>query len=76
MFKFTQGSTPEDIILQVASSSSVQGAVDFGRILAFRLSDLGSDGTQYHWNEVTNDYTTTSSFVSSGRCDVYAQWQR
>lgn len=64
MFVYTQPGTPEDIILQVASASTSTVTVELGTIIVINLDDLGTDGSEYHYNEVTSDYTTTSSFVA------------
>lgn len=61
MYKFTQPATTELVKLQVSSSNASFTAnvrANSGRIIAINLDDIGTDGTDYYYNEVTADFTT------------------
>lgn len=63
MRRITQGASPEAITLDLGSSSTNDVTADVF-FMAFNCTDLGTENTDWYWNEVTADYTTTSSYVS------------
>lgn len=75
MFKFTQGGSTERIRIQISSSSTTTVTNRLSQILAIKLSDDFTSGTDYHWAEDLTNYTitatptakaTTASFTPNG----------
>lgn len=64
-YLFTQpGGGAETVKIQVSTSSTATVTVELGQIFALNLDDVGTEDTDWRHNEVTADYTTTSSFVA------------
>jgi len=61
---FTQPGTAEQILMRARSGATQDVTVELGQIAAISLTDIGTEGTQYHTNEVTADYTTTATFTN------------
>lgn len=72
LYTYTQPGTPQDIILEVANASTSQTTVEWAGIVAINLDDLGTQGTDYFFNEVTSDYSTTSSYVDQAAVTLTA----
>lgn len=62
--RFTQPGTTEDLKIQMSSSSTTDVTHDYSAILAFKASDLGTENTDWFWNEDTVDYTGTGTPTS------------
>ncbi len=60
---YTQPGTAELVKLQVSCSGAITTTVELGQILAINLDDVGVEDTDYRYNEVTADYTTTASYA-------------
>lgn len=62
MVRFSQGASTEDVKVQVSSASTQLATAEYAGILAIRLSDLGTENTDWRWNEVTADLTLTTTY--------------
>jgi len=60
---FTQPGTAEQILMRARSGATQDVTVELGQIAAISLTDIGTEGTEYHTHEVTADYTTTATFT-------------
>ena len=64
MYRFTQPGTPEAITLELQGEGSGVITSLMSQIVAIQLTDYLTENTDFYWNEVTADYTTTGSLVS------------
>lgn len=64
MTVFTQPGTAELVKLQVSSSGTDTARAHMGQIFALNLDDVGSEDTEWRFNEVTVDYTTTTTMTA------------
>ena len=80
LYRYTQPDPVETIKLQIKSNGSNTITIDYAVILAYDVTGLTED-VDFRWNEVTADYTTTSSMVAQATktftpngTDTYAAW--
>lgn len=64
MYVYTQPGTTELVKLQLSSSDTSDVRCELGQIFALSLTDVGVEDTDWRYNEVTADYTTTGSMVA------------
>jgi hypothetical protein len=67
MYRFTQPSTPEAITLELQGEGAATITSLMSQICAIQLTDYLTENTDFYWNEVTADYTTTSSFADQAK---------
>jgi hypothetical protein len=60
MYRLSQGASPEAVTIQ-AAGEAVVATVLGSQVFALKLSDDFTENTDYFWNEVTADYTTTAT---------------
>ena len=61
MYVFTQPGTTEEIKLQIQGESTTTATCKFSQIVAINLDNFGIENTDYYYNEVTADYSTTTT---------------
>lgn len=61
MYVFTQPSSPEAVALDIKGESTGVATSKFGQIVAINLDNIGTENTDWYYNEVTADYTTTTT---------------
>jgi len=61
MYRFTQPGTTELVKLQIGTEGVTTATCDWSQLFAFKLSDDFTENTDFFWNEVTADYTTTTT---------------
>src|SRR5919109_1031095 len=61
MHVFTQPGTTELVKLQIQGESTNVATCKFSQIVAINLDQFGTENVDYFYNEVTADYTTTTT---------------
>lgn len=67
MFMYTQPGTPELVKLQISCSSTSTVTNILSQIIAINMDDVGTDGTDYYWDEDLVDYTMTTTETSKAQ---------
>lgn len=60
MHRLSQGASPEAVTIRAAGEAAVITVLG-SQIFALKLSDDFTENTDFYWNEVTADYTTTAT---------------
>jgi hypothetical protein len=62
MTMYTQPGTTELVKIQISSSAASTTTGEWGHIIAINLDDIGTEDTDYRYNEVTADLTLSTSY--------------